>query len=353
MKPKQLIDAVLNRQPVDRIPVDIWLTPEMLESFKDHTGADEELDVYRRLGIDKIVWFPPEYKGELRPVEREDQVAHFWGTLFKKFQAQKAEYIELDEHPLLNYPTVDSLDDYPWWPDPEQFDIDAMAAIVESCGDEFVSMGPWVSFFEIYCQLRGLEQSLMDILIAPDYVNAVLDRLEETQTIMIRRLLERVGDKLGMVMISDDMGNQKGLMISPDSYRQYFHPRMKRWCNLIHSFGVKAFFHSDGGCEPLIPLLIEEGIDVLNPIQHVCPGMAMKKLKAKYGDRLIFHGGVENQKILPFGTPDEVRRETRDCLESLGPDGYICCSCHYVQAGTPVENVLAMIETVHEFKLPE
>jgi uroporphyrinogen decarboxylase len=96
---------------------------------------------------------------------------------------------------------------------------------------------------------------------------------------------------------------------------------------------------------PLIPELIECGIDILNPIQHVCPGMDRSKLKEAFGDKLIFHGGVENQKILPMGTPKEVAEETRECIRTLGKDGgYICCSCHNIQAGTPLENILSMIE---------
>ncbi len=96
----------------------------------------------------------------------------------------------------------------------------------------------------------------------------------------------------------------------------------------------------------MIADLIDCGIDILNPIQHICPGMDIKALKRKYGSRVIFHGGVDNQSVLPFGTPDDVRAETRKCIETLGAGGkgYIICSCHNVQAGTPIENIIAMIE---------
>ena len=97
--------------------------------------------------------------------------------------------------------------------------------------------------------------------------------------------------------------------------------------------------------------MIQCGFEILNPIQHVCPGMDRANLKQQYGKDLIFHGGVENQRILPMGTVGEVVDETRKCLETLGKDGgYICCSCHNAQAGTPVENILAMIDTVKTYK---
>ena len=164
-----------------------------------------------------------------------------------------------------------------------------------------------------------------------------------------RRFFNRVAGHLDMVFISDDMGSQNGLLISEGMWDLFFKDRMTRWCEMIHSYGLKVFYHSDGACGPLIPRLIDCGIDVLNPIQHVCPGMDRSELKRKYGERVVFHGGIENQQALPFGTADDVRQETRECLRTLGAgrEGYIVCSCHNVQSGTPLENVLAMVEMVH------
>ena len=153
-----------------------------------------------------------------------------------------------------------------------------------------------------------------------------------------------------MVFISDDVGSQASLIMSPAAFDEFLFPRLKKWCDMIHSYGAKVFFHTDGASEPLIPRLIEAGIDVLNPIQHICPGMDCKSIKTKYGDKLIFHGGVENQKILPFGLPEEVAAETKACLDELGPDGYLPCSCHFAQADTPVENIMALIETVQQYR---
>ena len=139
------------------------------------------------------------------------------------------------------------------------------------------------------------------------------------------------------------------MLISLDSWETHFKCRLKNWCDLIHSYGKKVLYHTDGAVRPLIPCLIECGVDILNPVQHVCPGMDCEELKDQFGKELVFHGGIENQKTLPMGTPEEVVAETRYCLETLGRGGgYICCSCHNAQAGTPVENILAMINTVRE-----
>ena len=213
---------------------------------------------------------------------------------------------------------------------------------------EFAVIGPWVSFFEIYCQLRGLEQSLMDLVEAPELVDAILDRVEHIQSEMMRRFFAQAGRSLDMVFISDDIAGQTSLLMSPNLWKRHLEPRLRRWCELIHGYDLRVFYHTDGAARRLLGPILDCGVDVLNPIQHACPGMDLQELKREFGSRVIFHGGVDNQSVLPHDSPDEVRRETRHCLETLGAgrEGFICCSCHNVQAGTPLDNILAMIETV-------
>ncbi len=352
MNSRERVLAVLNREPVDRLPVDIWHTPEIERLLHGHFGTKRDLDLYRKMGVDKIVWFSPIYigpnAGEPAGSFHDGAARHsMWGTPLVKRQAGDATYYEFGKPPLKSCETAESLDEYPHWPDPDRFDYDAMAAVVEDASKDFVTMGPWVSLFEIYCQMRGLETSLMDVALNPDLVTATLDRIEDCQTRMMKRFLDRAADHLDMVFISDDMGSQTNLLMSESMWDRYFRGCMARWCELIHSYGLKVFYHSDGACEPLIPRLLDCGIDVLNPIQHVCPGMGRSELKRKYGERIIFHGGIENQQVLPFGTAEDVRRETRQCMRTLGAgrEGYIVCSCHNIQAGTPLENILAMVET--------
>ena len=193
---------------------------------------------------------------------------------------------------------------------------------------------------------------MKDTLACPEFLDATLTRIDAIQTVMLERVLKELGDDLDIVFISDDMGMQNNMLISLESWETFFKSRLKNWCDLIHSYGKKVLYHTDGAVLPLIPGLIECGIDILNPIQHVCPGMDTAGLKERFGKDLIFHGGIENQRILPNGTAEEVRQETLHCLETLGKDGgYICCSCHNAQAGTPVENLLAMIDTVQSYPI--
>ena len=350
MNARERVLAVLNRETPDRIPVDIWLVPELVTKFKQKLGVDNELDIYRKLDIDKIAWLGIPYKGVILKDPNEHQKVNHWGVKFKKVTAnEKAEYGEVAFHPLLELDDASQLADYPW-PNPDDFDYETAAAEAKKLSKEFVTLGPWISLFEVYCAMRSLEEALMDTVAEPEFLHAALDKIAWSQGEMVRRFLEAADGAIDMVFISDDLGSQTSLLMSPDAFNEFLFPRLKKWCDMVHSYGAKVFFHTDGASEPLIQRLIEAGVDVLNPIQHVCPGMDCKEIKAKYGDKLIFHGGVENQKILPFGTPEEVVAETRACLNELGPEGYLPCSCHFAQADTPVENVMALIETVQQYR---
>jgi uroporphyrinogen decarboxylase len=353
MTSRDRVLAVLNRDPLDRLPVDIWHTEEIGQALRARFGVEDDLDLYRAMGVDKIVWTFPIYNppggGSTGSTHLEHASRNMWGTPLKSMQAGEAVYQEFGTPPLRDYESPGSIDDYPLWPDPDRFDYEEMAAVARTASKDFAVLGPWVSFFEIYCQMRGLESALMDLLANPDLVQATLDRIEYCQTEMMKRFLAEHGKWIDMVFVSDDMGCQTGLLLSVEAWDTFFGDRMRRWCDLIHGYGLQVFYHTDGAAGPLIPRLLECGIDVLNPIQHVCPGMDREELKSRYGDRVVFHGGIENQKVLPFGTTDDVRAETRTCMQTLGAgrQGYIVCSCHNIQPGTPVENVIAMVETVH------
>jgi uroporphyrinogen decarboxylase len=344
MTPRQRVLATLARKPTDRTPIDLWLTPEVLQSLRAHTGESDELAVYQALGLDKIVWVFPGYgSGRFDPNEGNGQT--MWGVPTRMMRAGLATYQEFGTPPLGGFDEVEQLDDYPLWPDPANFDYaGAKAWAQQARAFDFATIGPWISHFEIYCQMRGLENALMDVAADPGFLEATLDRIDAIQTAMLERFLGIMGDLIDIVFISDDMGTQESLLLSPTAWDRHFRARLRNWCDLIHRHGKKVLYHTDGAVRPLLPQIIGCGIDILNPIQHICPGMERAALQRDFGAQVIFHGGVDNQHVLPFGTPGDVRHETRTCIETLGRDGgYICCSCHNVQAGTPVPNILAMI----------
>lgn len=350
MTSHERILATIARQPTDRVPVDVWLTPEVLDSLKKYAGEQDEYGLYRKLGIDKIAWIFPGYDSE-KFDPNDSEGTDPWGVPTIRVKSGLATYQEYGQGPLAVMENPTELDSHPLWPDPDKFNYAAakdLALRARSSG--FATIGPWISHYEIYCHMRGMENALMDVIAEPDFLNAALDRIDGIQTKMLDRFLTELGDLIDMVFISDDMGTQESQLISTSAWKEHFQPRLTRWCDLIHKHGKKVLFHTDGAARDFIPHLIDCGIDLLNPIQHVCPGMEREALKRDFGDRIIFHGGVENQQVLPRGTAEDVRREVLTCLETLGAGGgYIPCSCHNIQAGTPPENVISMLETVQRW----
>jgi uroporphyrinogen decarboxylase len=354
MDPRERVLAVLDRKPVDRLPVDLWHVEEVGQALRRRFEANDDLELYRRMGLDKIVWVFIEYSAA-EGDHLGSQVGAgttgsrtLWGVPLVPVQAGAAHYDEFGEPPMKGLKHPEEVTDYPWWPDPSRFDYADAERRARTAHRDFAVIGPWVSLFEIYCQLRGLEQALVDLVANPELVDAVLDRIEDIQSSMMERLFHQAGEALDLVFISDDVAGQTGLLMSPSMWHRHLQPRLARWCDLVHRHGLRVFYHTDGAAGDLLDPIVGCGVDVLNPIQHACPGMDRATLKLRYGGRVVFHGGIDNQHVLPFGSPDDVRRETEESLKTLGGgrQGFICCSCHNVQAGTPVDNILAMVETV-------
>ena len=164
-----------------------------------------------------------------------------------------------------------------------------------------------------------------------------------------RRIFEQIPGQVTITYIAEDLGSQENLLFSPQLIRDFFFPGMRRMIELAHEAGVYVFTHSDGAIRKIIPELIEMGVDILNPIQWRCKGMEREGLKRDFGDALIFHGGMDNQQTLPFGTVANVRQEVIDNIEILGKGGgYILAPCHNIQSVSPAENIVTLYETGYQ-----
>lgn len=346
MNPRERLLAVLNHQTVDRPPVDIWYTAEIHDMLMEATGSGSEVEMWRALKVDKIAWVQPEYAGALAPPLAGAEMVTPWGCQLKIVESGSSRYLEYMDYPLAGMEEAGELERYRWWPDPEAFELGCLFDRIEEVGTEFATLGPWISIFEIYCQMRGLEEAMVDLLANPEFAVAALERIESIQTRLLERIFTEGHCKPDLIFVSDDMGSQDNLLMSPETWDEHVGPRLRRWCDLIHGNGSRVFYHTDGAVRPLIGKLIDAGIDVLNPLQHRCPGMDLDGLACEFGDRVVFHGGIDTQGVLPFGTPDDVRKETQHCLTSLARVPYIPASCHNIQAGTPLENIQAMIGAV-------
>jgi uroporphyrinogen decarboxylase len=177
-------------------------------------------------------------------------------------------------------------------------------------------------------------------------VHYCLDKLFNLAYENTCRIYEQIPGKVTLSYVAEDLGAQEGLMFSLFHIREFLLPWMKRMIDLAHAAEVYVFHHSDGAIRDIIPDMIDIGIDILNPIQWRCKGMAREALKRDFGKDVVFHGSMDNQYTLAFGSVEEVRQEVRDNLRILGKGGgYILAPCHNIQAISPPENIVAMYET--------
>ena len=343
MNARERVLAAIAHQPVDRVPTDIWATPEVREKLRRHFG--EGVDVQAALHIDGFGSTEAPYVGPALPQVPEDETVNLWGIRSKRISYGTGVYYEQCSWPLATARTVDDLTAYPW-PQVDWFDYRPTRALATRARKTQAVQWGYMAPFYYHNLLRGLEQSLLDPLDDPEFTRELLQRISDTFYRLHRKVFEVCDGLIDVAQVTDDYGSQTGPLIALGTFREFYRPHLQRMIDLCREFGIKVFHHDDGAIRPFLPDLVEMGIDLLNPVQHTCPGMAMAGLKRDFGKNLCFHGGIDNQRVLPFGTPEEVRAAVREAIDVLAGDGtgYILAPCHNLQAVSPVENVLAMYD---------
>lgn len=349
MTPRERWEAVMRGERPDRVLCDYWGTEEITARLKRELGCGPDRELWERLGVDKLIHLVPRHPRATESTWHMQSFFSVWhvGTRRVPYADELGFYEEAVEHPLAAAASVREVERFDW-PDPEEWDFSGLREQCETWRDYPLLAGGCEMFY-LYCRLRGMEQALEDLIANPAIAEVILVRIAAIDVAVTRRILDEVGDCLLFCYVAEDLGTQDSLLMSPRLFRRFLKPHMARMIELIHSYGVKVFHHDDGAMRPLLPELVEMGIDLLNPIQWRCRGMEREALARDFGGRIVFHGGVDNQRTLPFGSALDVRREVR---ENIGifrdARGYIVAPCHNLQANTPTANVLALYEAVRE-----
>lgn len=232
------------------------------------------------------------------------------------------------------------------FPKPEEwFDPESKKAALEQCQQHedslLLAYLGW-GLMEASWGLRGFESVLMDCIAEPDFYEEMLDRLTEHMLAYVDYALDLPVDG---VFFSDDWGHQRGVMIGPERWRKYMKPRWAKIYEVVHQEGKLIASHTCGSVAEIMPDIIEIGLDVLESVQPEAEGMNPYELKKKWGDKIVFWGGLGSQSTIPFGTPDEIKAEVRRLCDEMGRDGgYILAPAKPLQPGTPLENALAVVD---------
>ena len=340
MNSKSRVHAALRREPVDRVPIWMWYHPDTTERLGE-TLDIPPFHVADAMGDDvQQAWIGNNYAMEGIVHEREGEGhTDFWGIEWVKVgpfnQILSSPLQEADEDEILRYR-------YPY-DDIDQL-LQNMTSVLGSADNFFVGCDISPCLFEMICRIRGMEGAALDLASSPDLARTMLAQASAFSL----RLAETACDRfpLDWLWTGDDIAGQQTMIISPACWREMVGPHLAEIFDIGKSRGIWTAYHSCGAIRPIIPDLIEIGLDVLNPIQCNCPGMDPLELKKEFGTALSFMGGVDTQQLLPFGTVDEVYRETVLLLEGMTTDGggYILAASHAVPPETPLENIFAMYE---------
>lgn len=359
MTPRERILTALSHKEPDIVPFSL--------GFKINYPAKKDLAGYMNLDISKldklldgmsdIRYTGPRYVG---PKDRnislpDGSYIDIWGVKRSPVQNAKDTYMEISEYPLKNLTTIEQLENY-IFPDIEWFDFSGIPGHIESLnknddkdgkinkGEYAVMMGNG-NIFETSWYMRGLEEMFADILAEKEYSHWLFNKVTDFYISYFRKALEAADGKIDLVFTADDIGGQNDLLISLPLWEEMLKPYHKRLNRVIHEYGAKIVYHSDGAVMKAVEGFIDMGIDVLEALQFDAAGMNPVELKETAGDRLSFHGGISVQSTLPFGTPEEVETEVKERVKVLGRNGgYILAPSHAIQAGTPPENIYAFLK---------
>ena len=355
MDARQRVELAISHQEPDRVPIDFWATTSVTARLMEHFGFTDREQLLEHFDVDFRYIEGPKYVGPEPEVREDGSVEDHWGVPRVRVDvgsgSQASVYQEVIDFPLRDAKSVEEVRHYAKWPSPDWFDYDCVrdqVAEARRTGKVVIFMGDRMNRcaqLKPAMYLRGVDQILVDVALEPDIAQYIFRRVADFYVEYARRTLEAAGGGIDILMLGDDFGTQKGLFMSPDMWRQFLRPGFKAFADLGHGHGCKVAHHSCGSIKPIIPDLIECGLDVLNPVQPDVDDMDRRELKQRFGDRLCFHGSISIQRTLPFGTPDDVRDEVRERFETLGPGGgFIFCTAHNIQADTPTENAVALFD---------
>lgn len=333
MTPKERVKTAISHRQPDRCPWHLDFTVRAHQRMVEHTG---DVDFASRIGchiagVDPVA--PDAWVEVTRDMWR-DQFGVIWNRTIDK---------DIGNPDGAIFPEP-SLGGYVW-PDPDdERRWEHFGEAVKAAGERYIVMHVGFSLFERAWTMRGMHRLMLDFIDHPGFVEELLDAIVEFNLGLVRRGTQYQVDG---VMFGDDWGQQRGMLMGPHLWRQFIKPRLRRMYEAVHAGGKHVVIHSCGDVKEVFPDLIEIGVDVFNPFQPEVIDVFWAK--REYGKDLTFFGGVSTQRLLPYGTPREVREQAHRLMDEVGRNGgYIIAPAHAVPGDVPAENMAALIEAVNE-----
>ena len=334
---ERVLTALAHQQP-DRTPRDFWAEEPAWNRLVAHCGYPDREALLRQLGVDL------RHIDAEGPDERESgngEFQNFWG---ERYVYQPTPWGPMREDlpgALAHARSLAELEAFDW-PHPDRRDHGGLRARCRDHGETAIVYG-FADVWQRPALVRGWEGMFLDMMERSDWVHFLCRTFTDFYLEDYTRAAEVTRGRIDLYLLISDLGSQHGPLISLPLFRRFVAPYLKEMIDRIHHLGGRVLFHSCGSIRVFIPDLVQLGVDVLDPIQPTGPEMAPERLKADFGARLSFHGGIDMQELLPFASPDLVAAEVRRYCETLGAGGgYILAPAHRFQPDVPPENILAV-----------
>ncbi len=342
---RERVLRILNHREPDRVPFAFDCSQQdKVEDLCRHYGVTTADELFTAVGSDTRFCMCWDDVSRINRFDSDERYVDMWGI------ERSVIGMYPQSHPLAAAESIKDLERYDNWPSPDNIDYQAYAAKAEDYGDLAVLGGMWSCFMEVAEGLLGTEKYMIMMMLEPDFMDFLLDKIVGFYLECNRRMFDTMKDRMQVFFMGDDYGSQRDLLWSPEVWRRFVKPRLKKLYDLAHMRDYKVMQHSCGSVVKVIPDMIEIGLDVLQPIQVCAEGMDPMTLKQQFGDQLSFMGGVDAQQVLPFGTPQEVQEEVRRRIEVFAPGGgYILSTSQGIMPDVPIENFLAMLTSIEEF----
>jgi uroporphyrinogen decarboxylase len=342
MTPRERVLLAIDHKPTDRAPADYGALKAVTDALILKLGVSGYEELLQALRVDMRRILFNYYQPDSTP-DADGYVRTMWGG--RKRKEGRPDGPPNHIPPFTEKTTVDDVHAQRW-PDPAALDYSAVRRQCEAVHGQYATFGaPWSPFFHEVGWLIGQQNFLVWMHTKPDVVQAIIDHVVDYEVEATRRFLNAAGGLIDIAYFGNDFGTQRGLFISPEMWRRFIRRPLKRYFDVSHDHGCRVMQHSCGSVRDIIPQLIEDGVDVLDPIQVAAAGMDLAGLVRDFGHLLCFHGGVDTQRTLPFGSTADVRAEVRSYINLTHErGGYILCGSQEFIEDIPLDNILAMYD---------
>lgn len=354
MNSRERFGAACEFRKLGRPPVDYLAHAETDRKLRVHLGCSSEEELLDRLGCDFFYLpgrdisqnegFLPYYRGPTLAMSETERTCAFgirWrrGAYDSKFSVDEA-----IAGPLATIETERDILRHRW-PTPADFDFSPLQEESEKHSDRVIIGGLWTGIMGDAYRLHGFQNFLLNLALKPHLMRTLINKMTDVYMELNRAYFETLKNRMDVWFFGNDFGGQEGLLLSRDMWQDFFCENIKRLTDLAHSFGLRVMMHSCGAVGEIIPDLIETGVDILDPVQVKAAGMEPQSLADRFGGRIVFHGGVDTQDVLPFATPEQVAAHALEVAAVLGEQGgYIFAPSQVLGPDIPMQNIVTMYE---------